>query len=154
MKTPAFLLLLAMFAGAAGAQTLAEGARVRLTLLEPPQKRVVGSLLAIRPDAVEIRPDSLSRTIARANIDRLEISRGIKSGSGKGAKYGAIFGGVILGSLGIFAAAVANSESSEHVSPVAAGAAYGLAGAVVGGGLGALIASGSHYEKWEQVPLE
>ena len=145
-------VLMLGLAAAAQAQDLVEGARVRVTLLARPQERVVGSLLAIQGDSLAIRPDSVSLKVARADIAKLELSRGIKSRAGSGAKYGAIVGGLALGFLGVFAAEVANSESSDKTSPVAAGVAYGLAGAVVGGGLGALIMSGSHHELWEEVP--
>lgn len=153
MNSMAALLLLAALATPASAgQAIAEGDRVRVTLLERPHERVVGTLLAIRPEAIDLRPDSVTRTIARPDIDKLEVSRGIHSGSRDGVKYGAIVGGVTLGALGALASEINNSESSVKSNTVAVALAYTLAGAVVGGGLGALIGSAFHHERWERIP--
>jgi hypothetical protein len=151
----AFLIIL--FAEPASARTqteappqLVEHARVRVTLIE--RKPVVGTLLEIRADALRLESDSLVQTIPRPEIRRVEMSRGMVSGSGKGLRVGAIVGGVCGIGFGLLEAGIYALETGKS-QYVEAGVGFGLIGAVTGGGLGALIGSGFKNESWKRVNL-
>lgn len=129
---------------------LAPGARVRVTLIEHRDAPLVGTLLALPPAALEMRvgPDSTARTILRPDIERLEISRGTRSRSSRGAVRGA----VIVGGLGGLAGFVLGSFIPEgDYRAELTGTGLG-GGANLGAGLGALMAVG-RYERWKRIPL-
>jgi len=132
---------------------LVEHARVRVTLIERKPERVIGTLLQIGPDALRVETDSLVQSIPRPEIRKVEMSRGTVSGAGKGASIGAIVGGLSGVCFGMLLAAVAESETGES-QYVEGGVAFGLFGALTGGGLGALIGSGFENESWKQAALE
>jgi hypothetical protein len=152
LAAAAFLLLVFVVPAGARARTepapeLVEHARVRVTLIE--RERVVGTLLEIRPDALRLETDSLVQSIPRAEIRKVEMSRGMVSSSGKGFHIGAIVGGLAGVVFGVLLAGIAESETGES-QYVEAGVALGLFGAVTGGGLGALIGSSFENESWKE----
>jgi hypothetical protein len=134
------------------AWALESGARVRVTLLAREAPQVTGIVLAIPTDSLVVaaEPDSLARSIARLDIKKLEVSRGVHSNAGKGATIGALVIGVAVG-LTVLNAASIDGTSKDSV---AAGIAGGAVGAIVGAGLGALIGSGSHREFWDDVRVK
>jgi hypothetical protein len=149
----ASLVLLALSIGVpcqAFAQDLAPGARVRVTL-ERQGAPLVGTLLALPPEALELRvePDSTARTILRPDIARLEISGGMRSRSSRGAERGALIVGAIGALAGFaFAAIIPTRFDYRPVLPV-----VGLGGgALLGAGIGAITTRG-RYERWETVPV-
>jgi hypothetical protein len=153
------VLLVALCAGPANSRAgvespvpLEDGARVRVTLLARHSEPVVGLLLAIRPEALEVRPDSVTRTIPRVDIRKLEVSRGMKSGSGKGAKIGGIVGGVGGLAFGALLSYVAINENEDDAVPVLVVGA-GVAGCLGGTLLGALIGAPFRSERWRRTEL-
>jgi hypothetical protein len=153
-----FLLLVLVQPASARARTepepeLVEHARVRVTLIERKPGHVVGTLLEIRPEALRLERDSLVQVIARPEIRKVEMSRGMVSGSAKGLRIGAIVGGVAGVGFGLLIAAIAESETGESAY-VPAGVAVGMVGALTGGGLGALVGSAFKNESWEKATLE
>ena len=146
-------LLIAAPAFAAPSETppvLEVGSRARVTLLANDTPKVVGSVLSLPADTLVLaaEPDSAPRAIARLDIEKLELSRGLKSSSGKGATIGAVIGMLWLG---LSAAAVANVDGPTD-DAVAAGFLGGAVGAIGGAGVGALIGSAFRHEQWEKVP--
>lgn len=129
-------------AGAAGAKA---GAKVRVELKSAGGEaagggaaagEVAGELVGVRKDAVVVGLESgESREIAVADIARIRVVR--RKATGLGLIIGAVAGGVGGGAL---AAGKAEPEDSflDKLSPVAA---IGAAGALLGGGLGAMIGS-------------
>jgi hypothetical protein len=149
----ALALLLALLPGPALARTrvkaepppvLAEGARVRVTLIARDSSRVVGTLLALRPEALDVE----TRTIPRLDIRKLEISRGMHSKAGNYAGKAALVG-LALGAYG--GAKLGKDLGNERDDAVVLGVVGGLLGALVYGGFGALIGSGIQEERWVEV---
>jgi hypothetical protein len=136
--------------GMAQAKEVAPGARVRVTLIDRAQPRIVGTLLALPLAGLEMQaePDSVARTIARLDIARLEISGGMHSRGGRGAARGA----AILGGLGMAFGLFLTSVVPEVEEDVALVSVLGVGGALAGAGLGALMAQGQ-YERWSRVPV-
>ena len=145
------LLITLVEAGPVHAAPVAEtGDRVRATLIAHPNPRVTGTLLSYRPESITLaaEPDSAESTFAHASIKRLEISEGMHSNAGRGAKLGAILGFVTLFALG----AAAGGDAYDNPTPwYVLGPIYGVAGGVTGAGVGALIGSASQHERWERV---
>jgi len=135
---------------ARSAPTVASGDRVRATLIERPNPRVVGTLLSYRPESITIaaEPDSAETTLARPTIERLEISTGMHSSAGRGAKLGAAAGFFILGAVG---AANGGDAYDNPVPWFVLGPVYGALGAAAGAGVGAVIGSASEHEGWQRV---
>jgi hypothetical protein len=92
--------------------------------------------------------DTLPVALARIDIKKIELSRGMHTNAGKGAGIGALVGAVLLGAL--VASAVSVDGTSNDVA--IAGMAGGAVGAVGGAGLGALLGSASRSERWDEVP--
>jgi len=126
------------------------GDRVRATLIAQPAPRVVGTLLSYRTESITLaaEPDSAESTLARASIERLEISTGMHSNAGRGAKLGAAAGFFTLGAVG----AVAGGAAYDNPVPwFVLGPIYGVLGALAGAGVGAVIGANSEHEGWERV---
>jgi len=142
------LLVIALLALPLDAGALELGARVRVTLLERPQ--VTGSVLALPPDSLVVAagPDSAREAIARLDIRKLEVSRGIHSNAGRFATIGAVVVGLTFG-FAIYSDAQDSEITDEGVAVIGLG---GVAvGALVGAGVGALIGSASQHERWHKV---
>lgn len=141
---------LALIASAAIADEtpLAPGARIRVTLLERKTEPVIGTLLALPPGAIEFE-DSLAHSVPRANVAKLELSRGMKAKTGQYALVGGILTAVAAGTFGY----VLGSATDDNDAPATLGGGLGLAGFLVGAGFGAIVGSGTKAEKWEKVEL-
>jgi len=142
------LLVLPIEAGA-----LEQGARVRVTLIAREAPHVTGSVLAIPADSLVIaaEPDSAREAIARLDIKKLEISRGIHSNAGKGAMIGALVVGV---AFGLYAMSRVSADEVGTGGVVVVGLAGGVVGGLAGGGVGALIGSGSRHESWHEIRVK
>jgi hypothetical protein len=135
--------------------SLAPGARVRVRLSGHGAGWLQGRFVLLSADSAAIAlsetPDSVR--FATESAERVELSEGRHSHAGKGALLGLGLGagtGLILG-----IAASAEECGEWCVIEVGAGEIAGvtvLLGAV-GAGIGALIGSFSHGERWRQVDL-
>lgn len=125
--------------------------RVRITTNVPKQKPWVGNLISAGSDSVRLRPQEGGVvSVPSASVVRVEQSRGRRSNSGKGAVIGAIIGG----GTGLILGIAASSEEGSFYEVGAGEVVGGMAVlAAVGAGLGALIGSGSHRERWEPITL-
>jgi len=133
---------------------LTVGSRVRLKTVAPSAKSVQGDLLRLSEDSLHIVPAGGADTLAFATgaIDRLEVSRGQHSKTGRGAVLGAAIGagaGLVFGALA--SAEECSGLGCPEIGPGEIVAVMALFGAT-GAGLGALIGAASHSERWEQVP--
>ena len=126
-----------------------EGSRVRVTLLERDAPKVKGWVLALPADSLRLATEPALDSIAIARIDvrKLELSRGMRSNAGRGATIGALIGGV---AFGLYVAGLASIEGTAGETWVA-GIAGGAVGAIGGAGVGALIGSASKHERWKEV---
>ena len=131
--------------GGASAQSVTEGARVRITR---EGVRSVGTLTEQTDQHVTLRLDSGSEIrVADWTIEKLEFASGKRGNAGKGALIGAV-------SLGLVGALGAPDECliwggsgcrGENVK------AYGLAGALTGALVGLIVGSLVTTERWERV---
>jgi len=123
------------------------GERIRVTDASGAGHRIVGSVVRSDADTVGIATDS-GRVVAIAghSLSRYEVSRGMRSGFGRGLGLGALVGAV-GGSLIGMAAADNDGFCNSACGLVGGAVLFGAAGAVVGG----IVGASSHYEKWEKV---
>jgi hypothetical protein len=123
------------------------GQRIRVADVSGSGHRVVGSVVRSDGDTIGIATDSGSVfAIPGHSLSRYEVSRGMRSGFGRGLGLGAM-AGAIGGSL-IGLAAANNDDFCNSACGLVGGAVlFGAAGAVVGG----IVGASSHYEKWEKV---
>ncbi len=135
---------------------VAPGARVRVSAPSIVNKRLVGTVVALKVDTLVVDAKGRRGPLALplAFVTGLEVSRGRKSNVGKGAGLGFLagaFGGAILG-------LVTYEECTGFcpVDPGAGGTALILAVVLggVGAGLGAVIGAVIPSERWETVPLD
>jgi len=130
---------------------LVPGSRIRIQQRQG--AAVQGALVSIGDTAVTVRTSETDTVVvARAAIAKVEVYEGTKSGAGKGALNGFLIGG--LGGVLIGVAASGSDDGSFldfNAGEWAVG--IGLTFGALGAGIGALIGSGSHTEKWEQATL-
>jgi len=158
----ALLLLLATF-GVAGAQPalveVEQGSRVRVSILVPQgadstgfnsRDQVTGTLL--RYDASTMMIED-TPAIPWTAVSRLELSAGRHGNAGRGMIYGALIGllaGVVTGAtIGRDENGGENSDNLESEFSVG----FGLAGLLVGGGIGAIVGGASKTDDWQDVML-
>jgi len=146
VKLVALLLLLALPVPTLAGE-LAEGSRVRVTLLARKGEPVVGTLLALPSETIEFE-DSTARSIPLAEVKKLEMSLGIKTRAGRYAQYGAL----VFTPLGAWAGAEAAHDLGGD--EVATGMVVGILGALVGAGFGAIVGQAFEEEHWQKVPLK
>lgn len=138
--------------------TLGVGTRVRVNAPTLFQQQITGEVAAVEEAALEMRIDAGTTAVSVpfSAIERLQISRGDHSNSGKGALIGLGVGAGLGLALGIAAAAADDGNGSYWDWDVGAGevlavtAVFGAAGA----GVGALIGLASRTESWQTIPTD
>ena len=140
-------LLLGLAPGSAGAQDAVSplpGARLRVTAPPVAARPIVGSLEQITEREVILAvSDSDRRIVPRADIERVECSRGRHGNALKGLLVGAAIGAVVLA-----VAVCAGETCGEGEIPAAVAIGAGL-GALPGAGIGALVKT----ERWADLPV-
>ena len=133
-----------------------EGSRVRVTLLAREAAPLIGSVLERPPGILllAIGPDSSLRTIPYEDIEKLEVSQGMHSNTLKGAYTGALLLGITGLVLGLAAGSPNLSDDPHEGSRSWSGVAGFAVGAVVGGGIGAIVGSLGHRERWKRVEVQ
>ena len=129
---------------------LEPGTRVRVTA--PDIDKYDGTLQAMRGDTLTV--DTLR--IAVASVTRLDVYRGQKSKTGKGALIGAGVGFVAgaLTGLALCGERGTPCESDGSDYTAAAAVILGGGGALLGAGIGAVVGSQIKGDRWEEVPLD
>jgi hypothetical protein len=127
------------------------GSRVRVTarqLVVP----VIGSFQTVRRDTIVVLEEGVSASIWNvpvANVQRFELSAGIRGGDGGRAVKFALWGGVSGAALGLLTSVILQNSTGDRYDK---GASAG-----VGAGVGALILGLVGYrhahEEWTLVPL-
>jgi len=138
------------------APSIETGSRIRVTAPTVGADKLAG--VCVEVDATRLRVQAEEQvsplTISLADVTRLEVSQGRKSNALKGLGFGALIGGSIGAVLGLLASTGESYENPcEGNAPACAAggaAAFGVTGALVGLGIGALTKS----ERWEEVPLD
>ena len=124
---------------------LARGDQVRLRLSSG-GKSVRGSLDAVGPDEVVVRPTDPAQPLLRVpsqQLAKLEVVRGRRSHWVRGAVIGFVPGALFMG-----AAVLAMSECYRDCDETGEVLAYGLAGGAITGAVGALIGLAVKTDRW------
>jgi hypothetical protein len=134
---------------AEAAQLPYAGSRARLMAPSLGVGKQAGTVVEVRGDALLFTPDHLSTPalVPVASVTSFEVSRGMHSHAGKGARIGFLTGAVTGGLVGYIETHDAHSSDGDF-GPVVGAAAAVLTGCV-GAGVGALIGSKHHSERWE-----
>jgi len=147
---------------------IAPGDRVRVMAPSISADLLVGTVLEVGADTclLAIEGHAPPYSLPFTSIRRLDLSRGTRSNTGKGAKIGAVIGaglGAVLGGLIATEERLVNPScdpdnnlfgcQTEETTDYAVVAAFAVGLAVVGAGAGALIGAVSKSERWKAVPL-
>ena len=113
---------------------------------------VVGRVSAVTPQTVQVSVSGAEPvTVATKTIRRVEISRG-QTSKGQGFKKGALWGAIILASIGAVSGALQHEAVGEDGATVAEAALLGIwSGALFGGLIGGAIGAARAGDNWEQV---
>lgn len=113
---------------------------------------VVGRVAAVSPQSVQIAVSGVEPiTVATTAVRRVEVSRG-QTSRGQGFKKGALWGAIILGSIGAVSLAFQHEQVGEDGATVAEAAALGIwSGGLFGGLIGGGIGAARSGDRWEQV---
>lgn len=144
------LLLVVGVASAQTAKTLPRGTRVRITAAVP--RPLVGRLIAVTDSAVVVRRDMGNLTIPRAEIQRVEVSRGTSRAAS--ALWGALIGLGIGGGIGLVSWYTSNEGSNALVTSATQAFAVG---AIYGTPIGTIIGFAVGFrERWKDtaVPVD
>ena len=144
------LVLIAISFNSLAAQGVASDSgatRVRVRLAGTRQA-TIGIITRLDGDTIHLRAVEGDMAIARADLTKLEVSRGMHSNAGRGFRKGMWIGGIV----GAVAGTAILSDPDEYwydggaeILPLAI-ASVGLEGAIIGAGIGAL----SHSERWQK----
>lgn len=149
------LFLFIVFSSATQAQLsmLSPGERIRITAPKNFVQPVIGEFSKVLKDSVCFTMGSKIFVVPFQNIEKIEVRRGHHRNAKKGAIIGAITGGFSLGLIA-YSDASKSKDGWEIISPGNAFTGGFLTGAVVGGGLGAIIGKGIRSEKWVTLKIE
>jgi hypothetical protein len=113
---------------------------------------VVGTVAAVTPQSVQIHTGGRDPiTVATTAVRRVEVSGG-QATRGKGFKRGALWGAIILASIGAVSGALQHEQVGEDGATVGEAALLGIwSGALFGGLIGGAIGAARAGERWEQV---
>jgi hypothetical protein len=113
---------------------------------------VVGRVAAATPQSIEIAGSGGEPiAIAAAAVRRVEISRG-RTSKGQGFKKGALWGAVILASIGAVSSALQHDAIGDDGATVTEAALLGIwSGGLFGGLIGGGIGAARSGDRWEQV---
>jgi hypothetical protein len=131
---------------------VAVGSRVRVRAQTLPGKQLIGEVAAVDSEAVTLAA-SASREAIRvplSQVERIDVARGRRSRSGKGALIGALCAGIpaaaLLAVLTLPSHSSQDSVPSRDFIPIA-----GVVAAAPGALVGAVVGSLSHGDRWERV---
>lgn len=112
-----------------------------------------GSLARFDDDSIELHTPDGRVTVARAEVRRLDVGRGIHANTGRGFRRGALIGAGAGAALGILA--WSQEKPDDWYTYGAAWIPVGaLGGASWGALIGAVVGAASHSEHWERVQLD
>jgi hypothetical protein len=114
----------------------------------------VGTFVRWSDDTLLVLSNGNTLALPLDAVTRLDVSRGRKTNTGKGAEIGFLLGGVVGAVIGY-----ASYEECEGVCFGDFGSGFaafvgGLVGGLGGGAVGALIGSSTKTDRWREVPLD
>ncbi len=130
-----------------------KGDTIRVTAPNYIGGRVVGKLMGIRNDSLQLHVYKRKLFIPLYQIVKLEVARGEKRNAKKGFVIGALGGGLGLGTI----AAIGASGEQDGWFVLTPGQAFVsgfLGGSLIGGLTGAIIGSGIESTRWVKIRLE
>lgn len=129
--------------------TIAPGAWVRIKAPSVSKRWLIGKIVTINADTLMLRSEKQATPLAisLASMTELEVSQGRKSNAGKGRRIGLLAGAGIGFPLGY---AIGEEEVSRGTVGARSAVFFGYIGLLVG----AIIGSGTHTDKWQEVPLD
>ncbi len=146
----ALLLIPLSFTSLTAQDTLTAGDKVRVTTEE---ERVVGYWVSLDDNQLTLNTEARdsSLVLPLASLTKLEVSKGLKSRTLKGAGIGFLVGAAAGLAFGAIACAIAGDceDDTVYVALI-----FGAIGAPLGAGTGAVIGSFIKVDSWETVPLD
>jgi hypothetical protein len=139
------------------------GARVRVSAPGEGYRGLIGTVSGYDGETIGITPDNqhTSVWVPLTSVKRLQESRGQKGNTRKGAFIGLVVGGALCAAVGAATYQECVDEPGGRwdcfMVPQSTGeqaALGGLAGVIIGAGIGALIGASSKTDRWEEVPLD
>lgn len=141
------LTLLALLAGAAGAQEVPLGRKVRATV-QGSNRPVTGILTSATADSWTIvAPGGAATPVALSGVREVRVSEGVSRRRGRrvGAKLGALIGLGVGAVTGLAIAAEECAACGATFMAIMGGGTMWIPGMVIGGAIGA--------EEWRPIPL-
>jgi len=125
---------------------------IRVTTTKYFQNSIVGNFINIKNDSLYFQINKRLFSIPLQQVTKLEVAKGKKSNTKRGAIIGGIAGGL---GFGVIAAISVSGEQDEWLTPSPGQAFLGglVLGSLIGSGTGAIIGSGSKSTRWEEVAL-
>ncbi len=138
------------------APPVAPGDRVRIAAPEIVNDRVVGTVVALKPDTLAVNVENRDSPLALplASLTKLEVSQGQKSRTLKGAGIGFLVGGAAGLATAALACAIAGDCDADDPYTGLVYAVFGVLGAGVGTLTGAIIGSTIKVDRWDTVQLD
>jgi hypothetical protein len=124
----------------------------RVRLWTDASDALVGRVVMVSPQTVQVEVTGVEPiTVATTTVRRLEVSRG-QTTKGQGLKKGALWGAIILASIGAVSGALQHDQVGDDGATVAEAALLGIwSGALFGGLIGGAIGAARAGDNWEQV---
>ncbi len=151
------LLLITRVTGLAAQHTLVTpGARVRVSAPTVAERPLLGTVVALEVDTLIVDARGYAHPLALplASLAWLEVSRGQKSRTLKGAGIGFLVGGAAGLATAAIVCAIAGDCAADDPYTGLVYAVFGVLGAGVGALTGAIIGSTIKVDRWEAVPLD
>ncbi len=132
------------------------GARVRVTHL---WGKSVGTFVAWESDTLVFQSNGDTLSVPVDLVTRLDVRRGRKTNTGKGAGIGFLLGGVVGAVIGYasYEECVPQGWFScigPNFGPGLVALVGGLVGGLGGGSVGAVIGTAIETDRWQEVPLD
>jgi hypothetical protein len=124
----------------------------RVRLWTDASDAVVGRVAMVSPQMVQVEVTGVDPiTVATTAVRRVEVSRG-RTTTGQGFRKGALWGAIILASIGAVSGGLQHEQVGEDGATVAEAALLGLwSGALFGGLIGGAIGAARAGDNWQQV---
>ena len=137
----------------AQANSISNGDVIRVTAPKYFHDSMAGNFINIKTDGLYLQINQRLFTIPLQQITKLEVSRGKRTNTKKGAIIGGFSGGL---GLGLIAPIGASGEQEGWLTPTPEQAfAVGLVtGSLIGSVMGAIIGSGIHSPRWVEITVD
>jgi hypothetical protein len=124
----------------------------RVRLWTDASDAIVGRVTLVNPQTVQVEVTGVEPiTVATSAVRRVEVSRS-QTTKGQGFKKGALWGAIILASIGAVSGGLQHEQVGDDGATVAEAALLGIwSGALFGGLIGGAIGAARSGDQWQQV---